>query len=49
MVRIDYIMCDDIACEDLYLASVAGIDDIACDNLTYDNLNPEIKRLWNWG
>ena len=38
--RIDDIMCDDITCEDLYLASVAGMDDIPCDNLTYDDLNP---------
>ena len=26
-------MCDDIICEDLHLASVAGIDDITCDDL----------------
>ena len=38
-------MCDDITCEDLYLASVAGIDDIQCDDLTYDDLNPECVRL----
>ena len=43
--RIDYIMCDDIICEDLHLASVAGMDDILCDNLTYDDLNPECVRL----
>ena len=30
-------MCDDITCEDLHLASVAGMDDITCDNLTYDD------------
>ena len=35
-------MCDDITCEDLHLASVAGMDDI-----TYDDLNPECKRLWD--
>ena len=35
--RIDDIMCDDITCEDLYLASVAGMDD----------LNPECVRLWD--
>ena len=28
MRRIDDIMCDDITCEDLHLASVAGMDDI---------------------
>ena len=39
--RIDCIMCDDITCEDLHLASVAGMDDITCDDLTYDDLNPE--------
>ena len=39
MGRIDYIMCDEITCEDLHLASVVGLDD-----LTYDNLNPEYVR-----
>ena len=34
--RIDDIMCDNITCDDLHLASVAGMDDI-----TYDDLNPE--------
>ena len=43
--RIDDIMCDDITCEDLHLASVAGMDDIPCDDLTYDDLNPECVRL----
>ena len=38
-------MCDDIICEDLHLASVAGMDDILCDDLTYDDLNPECVRL----
>ena len=41
MGRIDDIMCDDITCEDLHLASVAGMDDVTCVNLTYDDLNPE--------
>ena len=27
-------MCDDITCEDLHLASMLGMDDITCDNLT---------------
>ena len=30
------IMCDDITCDDLHLASVARMDD-----LTYDDPNPE--------
>ena len=41
---IDDIMCDDITCEDLHLASVDGIDDIISDELTYDDLNPECVR-----
>ena len=45
MGRIDDIMCDDIICGDLQLASVAGMDDIPCYNLTYDDLNPECVRL----
>ena len=32
-------MCDDVTCEDLHLASVAGMDDITSDDLTYDDLN----------
>ena len=39
MGPIDDIMCDDITCEDLLLASVAGMDDITCDYLIYDELN----------
>ena len=39
-------MCGDITCEDLYLASVAGMDDIQCDDLTYDDLNPKCVRFW---
>ena len=34
-------MCDDVTCDDLHLASVAGMDDIPCDDLTYDDPNPE--------
>ena len=45
---IDNIMCDDITCEDLQLASVNGMDDITCDALRYDDLNPECVRLWYW-
>ena len=33
-------MCDDITCDDLHLASVAGMDDI-----TYDDLNPECEIM----
>ena len=47
MGRIDDIMCDNIACEDHHLAIVAGIDAIPCDDLTYDDLNPECMRLWD--
>ena len=44
MGRIDDIMCDDITCEDLHLASVAGMDDITCADLKYDDLNQECVR-----
>ena len=44
MGRIDDTMCDDITCEDLHLASLAGMEDITCDDLTYDDLNPECVR-----
>ena len=30
------IMCDDITSEDLHLASVAGFDDILCDDLNQE-------------
>ena len=40
-------MCNDIICEDLHLPSVARMDDIPCDNLTYDDLNLECVRLWD--
>ena len=36
-------MCADITCDDLPLASVAGMDDIICNDLTYDDLNPECE------
>ena len=39
---INDIMCDDITCEDLHLASVAGMDAIPCEDL-----NPECARLWD--
>ena len=34
-------MCDGITCDDLRLASVAGMDDIISDDLMYDDLNPK--------
>ena len=47
MGRIDNIMCHDITCEDLHLTSVAGMDDIPCDDLTYGDLNPVCSRIWD--
>ena len=38
--RIDDIMCYDITCDDLQIASVAGMDDITCDEL-----NPEFEIM----
>ena len=35
-------MCDDITCEDLRLASMVGMEEITCDDLTYDELNPDV-------
>ena len=32
-------------CEDLHLASVAGMDDITCDDQTYDYLNQECEII----
>ena len=36
---------DDIMFDDIHLPSVAGMDAIARDDLTYDDLNPECVRL----
>ena len=36
-------MCDDITCDDLHLASVAGMDDITCDDLTYNDPNQQCE------
>ena len=47
MGRIHDIVCEDITCEDLYLATVAGMDDITCDDQIYDDLSPECVRLWD--
>ena len=38
-------MCDDVTCDDLDLARVAGMDDISCDVLTYDDLNSECEII----
>ena len=35
-------MCDYITYEDLHLAGMVGMDDITCDNLTYDDLTPDV-------
>ena len=43
-IGIDDIMCDDITCEHLHLASMAGMVDITCDDLTYDELNPDVRE-----
>ena len=40
-------MCNDITCEDLHLANVAGMDDIPWNDLKYDDLNLECVRLWD--
>ena len=42
-------MCDDITCEDLHLASMAGMDDITCDDLTYDDPNPDVCEIVAFG
>ena len=35
-------MCDDVTCEYLNLAGMDGMDDIKCDDLSYDDLNPDM-------
>ena len=37
-------MCDKITYVDLHLPSMARADDITCDDLTYDDLNPVIPE-----
>ena len=32
-------------CEDIHLASVAGMDDMICDDLRHDDLNPECEIM----
>ena len=44
MGRTADIMCNDITCEDLNLASVAGMVDIICDDLVYDDISLECVR-----
>ena len=38
-------MCDDIIFEDLHLASMEGMDVITSDDLTYDDLNPDVYEI----
>ena len=35
-------MCEKITYVDLHLASMVGLDDIICDDLTYDDINPNV-------
>ena len=42
-------MCDVIIFEDPHLVSMAGMDDIICEDLTYDDLNPDVCENWYWG
>ena len=37
-------MCDDIICEDLHHTSMTGMDDITCDDLTYNDQNPNVSE-----
>ena len=38
-------MCDDITCDALHFARVAGMDDISCDDLSYEDLNLECEIM----
>ena len=38
-------MCDDLTFDDIHLASVDGMDDITCEDLIYDDLNPECEIM----
>ena len=38
-------MCDEIICKDLHLSSVAGMDHITYDDLTCDDLNPDVCEI----
>ena len=35
-------MCDQLTCKDLNLASMVGMVDITCEDLTYDDLTPYV-------
>ena len=37
-------MCDKITYADIHLASMAGMDDITCDDLTFYKLNPDVRE-----
>ena len=37
-------MCDDIIWEDLHLASMSGMDDVTCDDLTFYDLNLDVHE-----
>ena len=37
-------MYDDITCENLHLANMAGMDVITYDDLTYEDLNPDVSE-----
>ena len=37
-------MCNGVTCKYLHHASMAGMDDITCDDLTYDELNPNVRE-----
>ena len=37
-------MCDDITCETLHLLGITGMDDITCEDLTFDDLNPDMCK-----
>ena len=45
MGQIDDIMRENIICEYLHLASVARMDDITCDDLTFEDLNKKCVSL----
>ena len=41
-IEINDIMCDYFTCEDRHLASMAEMDNITCDDLTFDDINPDV-------
>ena len=44
-IGIDDIISEDIICDYLHLGSVAGMDDITCDDLTYNDPNQEYEIM----